>query len=191
MKRLTIFVLTFALLAVTISAQSVSNSIRSIDERYKDLAAKATACETDDDQGQYGPLVMNTLSINSRSRQWRAVGIYGGTYKFFYQGGNDERHLYPDQLVLVKTERRESNRTYREEYMFSDKGELQYFVRTAENDDQMPKELRIYTEGMRALRIVENSRSRDKLNAADVRAEADARKTAAKIRDLFLRSIAL
>lgn len=191
MNRQTFFVLVFALSAITISAQNVVSSVRSIDDRYKDIAAKATACETDDDQGEYGPLVMNTLSINSRSHQWRAVGIYGQNYKFFYRGGDDEKNLYPNQLVFVKVLRNESNRIYREEYLFSDKGELQFYLRTAENDDQTPKELKIYTEGMRALRILENGKSREKFNAADVKAEAETRKTAAKIRELFLRSIAL
>jgi hypothetical protein len=176
---------------MSVAAQVVDRSIAAIDERYKDIAAKALACEKDDEQGEYGPLVMNTLLINSRSRQWRAVGIYGQTFKFFYNGGDDEKNLYPDRLVFVKTERRVSNRFYREEYLFSDKGELQYFLRLAENDEQMPKELRIYTEGMRALRIVENGKSRDKFSSNDVKAEAEARRTAAKIRDLFIRSIAL
>jgi len=191
MNRLAFFVLTFALSAFTISAQSVANSIRSIDDRYKDIAAKATACETDDEQGEYGPLVMNTLFINSRSHQWRAVGIYGQSFKFFYQGGDNEKNLYPNQLVFVKVERKESNRVYREEYLFSDKGDLQFYLRTAENDEQTPKELKIYTEAMRALRIVENSKSRDKFNSADVKAEAEARRSAAKIRELFIKSIAL
>ena len=177
--------------AISIAGQANSSSVAVIDKRYKDIAAKALACETDDEQGEYGPLVMNTLSVNSRSHQWRAVGIYGQTFKFFYQGGDDEKNLYPDKLVLVKTERRVSDRTYREEYLFSEKGELQYFVRHTENDDQTPKELRIYTEGMRALRIVENGKSRDKFNATDVKAEAEARRSAAKIKELFVKSITL
>ena len=191
MNKLTIFVLVFTFAVSTIFAQNVTNSVRSIDDRYKDIAAKATACETDDDQGEYGPLVMNTLTINSRSHQWRAVGIYGQTFKFFYQGGDDEKNLYPNKLVFVKTERRVSDRVYREEYLFSDKGELQYFARTSENDDQSPKEIRIYTEAMRFLRMIENGKSRDKFSAADVKAEAEARRDAAKIKDLFARSIAL
>lgn len=191
MNKLTTLALVLAFSAATVSAQNIANSIRSIDERYKDIAAKALACETDDEQGEYGPLVMNTLSINSRSHQWRAVGIYGQTYKFFYQGGDDEKDLYPNKLVFVKTESRVSDRKYREEYLFSDKGDLQYFVRVSENDEQTPKEVRIYTEGMRALRIVENGKVRDKLNADDVRTEAEVRRNAAKLRDLFSRSIAL
>lgn len=191
MKKLSIFVLSIALSTIAVSAQNVATSIRAIDDRYRDIAAKATACETDDEQGEIGPLVMNTLSINSRSHQWRAVGIYGQTYKFFYQGGDDEKNLYPNQLVFVKVERRESNRTYREEYLFSDKGELHFYSRTAENDDQTPRELRIYTEGMRSLRMIENGKSRDKFNSADVKAEAEVRRTAAKIKDLFARSISL
>ncbi|HMT06608.1 MAG TPA: hypothetical protein PKA82_01285 [Pyrinomonadaceae bacterium] len=191
MNKLTIFILVFTFSAATVFAQNIANSVRTIDDRYKDIASKATACETDDDQGEYGPLVMNTLTINSRSHQWRAVGIYGQTFKFFYQGGDDEKDLYPNKLVFVKTERRVSDRVYREEYLFSDKGELQYFARTSENDDQSPKEIRIYTEGMRALRIIENGKSRDKFSTADIKAESEARRDAAKIKDLFARSIAL
>ncbi len=188
--RLSILLLV-ACSAISIAGQATASSVAAIDERYKDISAKALACETDDDQGEYGPLVMNTLSVNSRSHQWRAVGIYGQTFRFFYQGGDDEKNLYPDKLVFVKTERRVSDRKYREEYLFSDKGDLQYFVRHAENDDQTPKEFRIYTEGMRDLRIVENGNVRDKLNATDVKAEAEARRSAAKIKELFVKSITL
>ena len=67
---------------------------------------------------------MNELTINSRNHQWRAVGIHQINYKFFYNGGDSEEHMYPDQLVMVKVERKISNLRSLEEYVYSNTGEL-------------------------------------------------------------------
>ena len=176
---------------VSVSAQTVDKTIESIKKRYTEIAEKAKACETDDDRGEYGDLFMNTLTINSRNHQWRAVGIYGQKYKFFYRGGDSEERLYPDQLVFVTVERKVSIRTYQEEYLFSDAGALIFYRQTAENDDQVPKSRLVYFSGMKSIRIIEDGRVRDKLTATDAAAVKQIRSQSGNFADIFNRSIKL
>lgn len=193
MKQSSILSVILILLSATcISAQSTVKTIESIEKRYADIAAKAKACETDDDQGEYGELFMNTLSINNRNHQWRALGIYGQTFKFFYRTvGDDEKRLYPDQLVFVKVERKESNRTYTEQYLYSDVGLLVLYSQQSENDDRSPSERRLYFSAAKPLRIIEDGKARDKLNAEDMANVKDIRSQSGKVVEIFNRSINL
>lgn len=179
-------------IASGISAQATDKTIESINKRYTEASDKARLCETDDDRGEYGELFMNTLAINSRNHQWRAVGIYGQTFKFFYRAvENDERRLYPDQLVFVKVQRKESSRNYTEEYLYSDAGVLMLYVQKAENDDQVPADRRVYFSGAKPVRIVEDSKSRDRLAIKDGATAKAISSASLKIKDLFSRSIKL
>lgn len=190
MKKQILFIAIFFVFASGAFAQT-AKAVRMIDVRYGEVSAMAKACESDSDQGEFGGLVMNTLTINSRSHQWRAVGIYGQTYKFFYKGGDTEEHMYPDQLVYVVVERRVSDRSYREEYLFSDAGALMFCLQTSENDDAVPKSRRIYFTGPKAIRIIEGAKTRDTLTAADTKDIAAVLKTVAGIKQIFSRSISL
>jgi len=130
MKKLTFAGLLALLLTAGVFAQATDKAVEAIEKRYTDIAEKARLCEADDDQGEFGEMVMNVLDVNARAHQWRAVGIYRPVYKFFYkQIGDDEKHLYPDQLVFIKAERRISGRVYHEEYMFSDTGVLMFYLK--------------------------------------------------------------
>ncbi len=194
MKKQQIFsvILLVLLSGLFVSAQSTDKTVESINKRYAEVAAKATACETDDDQGEYGELFMNTLTINSRSHQWRAVGIYGHTYKFFYRAvENDERRLYPDQLVFVRVERKVSNRNYAEEYLYSEKGELMFYAQKAENDDHAPAEKRIYFLRMQTLRTITDGKIQDRFPAAENKNLAEIQRVAARIKEIFDRSLRL
>lgn len=183
-------ILLIVILFLTINA-AFGQTVDAIKKRYAEIAEKARLCETDDEQGQYGELVMNTLAINSRNHQWRAVGIYQPTYKFFYRGGDSERHLYPDQLVFVKSERRVSNRTYNEEFLFSDVGVLMFYYQASQNDDQVPAERRVYFTGGRAIRIIEDQTTRSRLTAKDLTVAKEILSQSRNIKDLFNRSIKL
>lgn len=180
------------LLTVCVLAQTTDKTVAAINARYTDIAEKARLCETDDDQGEYGALVMNTLDVNARGHQWRAVGIYRPVYKFFYKGvENDEKRLYPDQLVFVKSERRVSSRTYNEEYLFSDKGELMFYLQKAEGDDTVPAERRVYFSALKAIRIVEDGKTRDKPSVKDPATVREITAAASKLVQVFKRSIDL
>lgn len=191
MKKQITGIIFLLVLSLSISAQTADRSVEKIRKIYTDVAEKARLAETDDEQGQFGELVMSELVINKRSRQWRAVGIYGETFRFFYKGGNSEAHLYPDELVLVKAERRVSNRKYAEEYLFDGSGRLIFYFQRSENDDQAPAERRIYIDAARVVRVTEDGKSRDKLTAADLAKAREAATAAARIRDVFARAIKL
>ncbi|MEQ1924009.1 MAG: hypothetical protein ABL952_16000, partial [Pyrinomonadaceae bacterium] len=150
------------LLSVGLSAQTTEKTVEKISKFYNETAEKARACEIEDDQGEFGELFMNELVINKRNHQWRAVGRHVLTYKFFYQmtPGDRENHMYPDQLVMVKVERKISDRTYNEEYLYSAAGVLMFYFQKAENDDQSPAERRVYFSGIKAIRITEDSKTR-------------------------------
>lgn len=193
MKQLPIFSAVFILLSAACAfAQSTDKTVESINKRYAEISAKVKACETDDDQGEYGELFMNTLTVNSRNHQWRAVGIYGQTFKFFYRAvENDEKRLYPDQLVFVRVERTQSNRKYAEEYLYSDAGVLIFYSQKAENDGDAPADRRVYFSGRKAVRIVEDTKSRDRLTAKDGATVKAIDAANLKIGDTFLRTIRL
>ncbi len=187
-----IFCVSIILLAsLGISAQTAEKTVEKIRTVYNDVAEKAGLCEAVNDRGEFGDLVMNELTINKRNHQWRTVGIYQQTYKFFYKGGDSEVHLYPDQLVLVKVERRESDRTYAEEYLFSDAGVLLYYFQKANNDKQVPGERRIYFSGVRPLRVVEDGKTRDGISIKNTAATKDILAAASRVKDLFAKSIKL
>ncbi len=161
-----------------------------IDKRYSEISEKSRLCEADEDQGQFGELFMNELTINSRSHQWRAVGIYGQKFRFFYkQAENDERRLYPDQLVFVKAERKVSARTYNEEFLFSEAGSLIFYFQRSTNDEDMPAERRVYFAGAKALRVVEDSKTRTRLTAKDAGTVKDILAASRRITDVFARSL--
>lgn len=190
-KQSILSILLIFLSAGCISAQSTDKTVESINKHYVEIAAKARLCETDDEQGEFGELVMNTLTINSRNHQWRAVGIYGHTLKFFYTGGDTEERMYPDELVVVKSTRRHSDRTYSEEFLFSDKGALMFYFQKAENDGTEPAERRIYFAGLTPIRIIEDGSVRDRLGPKDFKTAKGVSAAAAKIKEIFIRSIRL
>ncbi len=181
----------FLILALSVSAQTTDKTVEAIRAYYDRVSEQARLAEADDERGVTGGIVMNELVINKRDHQWRAVGIYGAKYKFFYKGGDSEKSLYPDQLVKVVVERTVSNRSYTEQYLFSDNGLLMFYFQKSEGDDLDPDERRVYFYATKAVRIVEDGKLRDRLTAKDAAAvrEIDARSK--RIKDLFLRSIKL
>ncbi|MBP9664305.1 MAG: hypothetical protein KBD94_06750 [Pyrinomonadaceae bacterium] len=184
--------LLISLLAGGLFAQATDETIAAINARYDNIVEKARLCEADDDQGEFGELVMATLDVNARAHQWRAVGQYRPVYKFFYkQIGDNETRLYPDQLVFIVSERKVSDRVYREEYLYSDTGTLIFFRQKAENDATVPTERRVYFSGLKTLRIVEDGKARNRSTATDTKNIIEIRRAAGKLMDVFKRSIDL
>lgn len=181
------------LLSIGVSAQTTDKAVEKIRTFYTDIAEKARACENEDDQGEFGDLFMNELVINKRKHQWRAVGQHILTYKFFYQmtPGDREDHMYPDQLVMVKVESKISDRTYNEEYLYSAAGALMFYFQKAENDAQSPTERRVYFSGIKAIRVVEDGKTRDKLTVKDAATVKEITAESTKIKEIFVRSIKL
>lgn len=189
MKK-TLFALPIFLLATHLTfAQSVDKTVEKVRTYYTEVSEKARLAETDDDQGQYGDLIMNELAINKRSHQWRAVGIYQPTYKFFYKTTGES--MYPETLVLVKVVRRVSDRTYTEEYLYSETMAPLFYFQKAENDDQVPAERRVYFNLGKPVRVIEDGKTRDKLTAADAGTAKEIWEQAVKVRALFINTVKL
>jgi hypothetical protein len=174
-----------------VSAQTTEKSVEKIRSYYNDVAEKARLAQSDEDRGQYGDLFVNELKVNSRNHQWRAVGIYSQNYKFYYRSLDTEDHMYPDQLVFVVSERTSSARKYREEYLFSASGELVFYFFKAENSDEKPSEVRIYYSGAKAIRLIEDKKTRDRLSAEDVKTVNRLSAFSRKIKEAFKQSIAI
>ena len=189
MKKQIFCIALLVIAAVNVFAQT-GKTVDKINKTYNDIAEKARLCETDDDQGEFGGLVMNTLTINSRNHQWRAVGIYGQTLKFFYKGGDTEERLYPDKLVFVVNERRVSNQRFREEWLFSENGTLMLFTYKVESDES-PSEARIYYSAGRAIRTLDGKKVTDRLSALDLKYTKERAVQGGRIKALFARSIDL
>lgn len=186
----TLFAILLLLLTGSIgSAQTTEKTIERIRTYYTEISEKATAAETDDDQGEFGDLIMNELVINKRNHQWRAVGRYQISYKFFYKTTGE--HLYPETLVLIKTERHVSSRSYTEEYLYNEKGALLFYFQKAENDDEVPAERRVYFNLGKAIRIIEDDKKRDKPTVKDSATVKEVLLESVKIKELFTRSIKL
>ena len=177
-----------------VSAQTVDKAVEKIRVIYHEVAEKARAAEEEDDQGEFGELVMNELAVNKRRHQWRAVGNYVLTYKFFYRlkgGGDSEEHLYPDELVMVKVQKNISSRAYWEEFLYDKSGALIFYFQKAENDEEVPVERRIYFSLGKAVRIIEDKKSRDKLTVKDASTVKQVTQDSIRIKDIFVRSIKL
>ena len=181
----------FLLTALGVSAQT-GNTVEKTRKYYTDVAEKARLAETDENQGQYGDLVMNELVVNKRGHQWRAVGIFSETYKFFYGGGDNETHMYPDRLVMVKVERRVSNRNYLEEFVYDEAGRSDLLF--SKDRKRRPRDLTnaaYIFQAYKAIRIVEDGKTRDRLTAKDLKTAADSSASSSRIKELFSRSIKL
>jgi hypothetical protein len=176
---------------ISVSAQTTDKTVEKIRTFYNDIAGKAKLAETDEDHAHFDELFMNELVINKLSHEWRAVGRHVNTYKFFYRmtDGDREDRMYPDELVMVKVERQESNRTYNEEYLYSRTGLLMFYFQKAENDDETPVERRVYFSGIKAIRVVEDAKTRDRLSAKDAGVVREITVESARIKDVFVRTL--
>ena len=194
MSKFFCFIFILSLTGFSVSAQTVDKTVEKIRAVYNETAEKARLAEEDGDGGQYGDLVMNELVINKRHHQWRAVGIYELAYKFFYRGGDSEAHLYPDELVLVKVQKRISSRTYAEELLYDKTGALIFYFQKAEGaggDAEIPAERRVYFSLGKAVRIIEDDKKRDKLTVKDAAAVKEIMQDSIRIKDIFTKSIKL
>ncbi|QQS32161.1 MAG: hypothetical protein IPM50_10835 [Acidobacteriota bacterium] len=176
---------------ICVLAQSVDSRVENIRQRYNGIAEKVRLAETDDEAAATGEIVVNELSINSRNRQWRAVGIYNRNVKFFYTGGDTEESLYPDRLVFVKITGNVSARTVYDELLFSDSGVLLFHFRRADGDGPQPDETRIYFAKGKALRLNINGKIRERLTAADAKTVADSLALSRFLKAIFSSSLRL
>lgn len=189
MKKFLTALLLLIVSAFCISAQTTEKTVEKIRAYYTEVTEKAIAAETEDDQGEFGDLIMNELVINKRNHQWRAVGRFQETYKFFYRTTGED--LYPETLVKVVVEKHVSSRSYIEEYLYSEKGALLFYFQKGENDEEVPAERRIYFNLGKAIRIVEDEKKRERLTATDLKTVKEVTTQSAKLKGIFTGSIKL
>jgi hypothetical protein len=186
----TLFALFVLLLTISvISAQATDKTVEKIRAYYNEVSEKARVAETDDDQGEFGDLIMNELVINKRGHQWRAVGRFRETYKFFYKTWGES--MYPETLVMVTEDRKVSDRSYTDEYLYDEKGALLFYFQKAKNDTEVPAERTVYFNLGKAIRIVADEKKRDRLTAVDAATVKEIKAQSVKVKDLFMRSIKL
>jgi hypothetical protein len=66
-----------------------------------------------------------------------------------------------------------------------------FYLKTAEGDDTVPAERRVYFSGLRMIRIIEDGKTRDRAapkDAATIKAVTD---QARRMKEIFVRSIGL
>jgi len=191
MKNQVSFAFLLFILCSGVIAQTAEKTVERIRKQYTETSEKARLAEADDEQGEIGELFVNEIVVNKRNHQWRAVGIFGETYKFFYRALDSEKHLYPDQLVMVKVERRSSSRSYAEEYLYDAAGKLIFYFIRSENDEMSPGERRVYFDQAKPVRIIEDGTTRDRLTAKDLATAREIAAESGKIKDIFGRSTKL
>lgn len=189
MKNILLALFLTIIAAPALFAQSADRTVEKIRAYYTEVSEKAKAAETEDDQGEFGDLVMNELVINKRGHQWRAVGQFRETYKFFYKTTGES--MYPETLVFVSVDKKVSDRAYTEEYLYNEKGALLFYFQKAENDEAVPGERRVYFNLGKAIRIVEDEKKRDRLTAKDAAVVREIVTESTKIGSLFKSSIKL
>ena len=92
--------------------------------------------------------------------------------------------MYPDQLIMVKAERKISDGTYTEEFLFSEAGDLLFYFQKADNDKTVPSERRVYFVGVRPIRIIDDGKTSDRLAIKSTGAIKDIVAESVKLKDL-------
>lgn len=196
MKRYIVVISCVLFSVIAASAQTPTDkSVAAVRKVYDMYSAQAKQVETDDEQGEIGPLIMNELTLNTRDHQWRAVGKYNDKYLFFYDGGDDEKELYPEDLRLVKRVSLISDRPNTEEYLYNDDGRLIFHKQTFVHHEEGTITREIYFSvtklAVKAIRIVQNGKPRDKFSSIDAAVISETIKSSEKLYDLFKQSIHL
>lgn len=179
-----LLILTFTF---SISAQqNVEKQVEQIRKVYTEISQKIEASEKDEDAGRMSELAVNELVVNKLNKSWAAVGNYRVVYRFYYQNKGEEP--YPDQLVKVTKTTESAARRYYEEFVYNTADNLIFYFEKSE-DDEAPEERRIYFGNEKAIRIIEDKNTRDKLTKNDRSTVRNILKQSEKIEQIFINSI--
>jgi hypothetical protein len=194
MKRLSLILLFVALLSISARAQSVEKSVEKIRNFYNEVGKKIEFIEQGGEQGMYGELVCNELTVNKHEHSWPAVGNYKSSYKFFYEfSGDDETkdpNPYPDRLVKIVVHSSMSARSYYQEFLYDKRGSLVFYYLKA-TEEETPKETRVYFNAGKAIRVISEGKTRDKLTAEDLKTAREVLQKSAQVKELFIKSLKL
>ena len=112
--------------------------IKEIRDYYTKVSNEIERIEKDEEAAFQSELAVNELVVNKLNKSWPAVGNYTVIYRFYYkQMGEDH---YPSHLVKVTKKTVSAARTYYQEYLFEENGELMFsFAKDSSGED-----LRLY-----------------------------------------------
>lgn len=179
----------FLLLTLPFAAsaqEELDKQIGQIRQVYTDLAQKIEAAEKNEESGQTSEIAVNELIINKLNRSWAAVGNYRVVYRFYYQ--NKDEEPYPTELLKVTRHADVAARRYSEEFVYGATGDLIFYFERSE-DDETPLERRVYFAKGRAIRLVEDKTSRDKLYPDDAKNIREILERSGNVRQIFVKSI--
>ncbi|HPI00278.1 MAG TPA: hypothetical protein PK772_08110 [Chitinophagaceae bacterium] len=150
----------FFTLIISSSIYAQSEKIKQIRSDYEETTAAINSCDDDPECTFY----CNQFTINSNNKAWRAVGIYNKTIKFWYTDQpdmNTEGGAGKDGIGVLKKITITTKSTYTEnlEYLFDDKGQLQFFYYTYAYNTQDPEkqEYRFYFSNNKLLYFTEKT----------------------------------
>lgn len=195
MKRsgFVIALLLFAFLNVA-QAQTVEKSVEKIRDFYNDVNKKVDFIEQGGEQGNYGELVCNELTVNKYEHSWPAVGIYKISYKFFYEfdKGDSKRdpNPYPDRIVKIVSRSEVSSRRYYQEFLYDKTGALIFYFLKAE-EEETPKETRVYFSAGKAIRFMDGEKKRDNPTTEDLKTVREILKKSAQAKEAFVKTLSL
>lgn len=193
MKKLFLVVLFFASASLA-NAQTVDKSVDKIRNFYNEVGKKVEFIEQGGEQGNYGELVCNELTVNKYEHSWPAVGIYKVSYKFFYEFSGDDPNKdpnpYPDRIVKIVVKSDISARHYYQEFLYDKTGALVFYFLKAE-EGETPKETRVYFSAGKAIRLIEGEKKRDKLTTEDTKAVREILQKSSQVKEVFTKSLSL
>ena len=175
-------------------AQTVEKSVETIRSFYNEVGKKVEFIEQGGEHGNYGELVCNELIVNKYEHSWPAVGFYKVSYKFFYEySGYDpikDPNPYPDRIVKIVEKSEISVRRYYQEFLYDQTGALVFCFLKAEEEER-PKETRVYFSAGRAIRFVEGEKKRDNLTVEDMKAVREILQKSSRVKEIFTKSLTL
>lgn len=193
MKKM-FLILLMSLFVHVAQAQTVEKSVEKIRDFYTEVGKKIEFIEQGGEQGNYGELVCNELTINKFEHSWPAVGIYKISYKFFYEfdkgDSNRDPNPYPDRIVKITSRSDVSSRRYYQEFLYDKTGALIFYYLKAE-ENETAKETRVYFSAGKAIRFTEGEKKRDKLTAEDIKTQREILQKSAQVREIFTKTLAL
>jgi hypothetical protein len=187
MKKHLFSFLLILIFAFSVAAQqNVDKQVEKIRKIYTEISQIIEESDKDKDAEHPSGFAVNELVINKSNLSWAAVGNYRVVYKFYYQNRDEEP--YPTQLVKVTKSTESAARRYYEEFVYDEADQLIFYFERSE-DDEVPLERRIYFEKEKAIRIIEDKATRDKLTNNDRSTVRNCLKQSGKVEQIFINSI--
>lgn len=128
------FVLILLFTAALYPQSDKAKRIKEIREEYTTLKSAIERIEKSDEQAHQSALAVNELVVNKLNKSWPAVGNYSVVYRFYYEQ-TGEQH-YPETLLMVTKKTVSAARTYYQEYLFEETGELMFYFTKSESDGE-------------------------------------------------------